>query len=134
MRLWVALTLAARWAYAHSVRFCHAAVLTVAAWYLMLPNPLLDGSPDTNAPLAAWSQSGLYDRAADCEQASMKLIQRSNQQLSRFEKKIDASPKNGPLTTEAVAALYTKYNDIKAGAMRALFSQCVSSDDPRLRE
>jgi hypothetical protein len=100
----------------------------------MLPNPLLDGSPDTNAPLAAWTQSGIYDRAADCEQARLKLIQRTKQQLSRFEKQIDAWPQNGPPTTEAATALYTKYNDIKAGAMRALFSQCVPSDDPRLRE
>jgi hypothetical protein len=63
----------------------------------------------------------------------MKLIQRTKQQLSRFEKQLDASPKNAPPTTEAAAALYTKYNDIKASAMRALYSQCVSSDDPRLK-
>jgi len=112
----------------------HTAALALAGWYLILPNPLLDGSPDTNAPLSAWSQSGIFDRAADCEQANLKLIQRARQQLSRFEKQIDSSPKNSGPTTEAAAALSTKYNDIKAGAMRALFSQCVSSDDPRLRE
>jgi hypothetical protein len=112
----------------------HAAVLALAGWYLILPNSLLDGSPDTNAPLSAWTQSGIFDRAADCDRASLKLIQRSKQQLTRFEKQIDSSPKNGPQTTEAAAALHAKYSDIEAAAMKALFSQCVSSHDPRLTE
>jgi hypothetical protein len=112
----------------------HAATLILAGWYLILPNPLLDGSPDTNAPLSAWTQSGIFDRAGDCERASLQLIQRERQQLSRFEKQIDSSLKNGHPTTEAAAALYTKYSDIKTAAMRALFSQCVSSNDPRLTD
>jgi hypothetical protein len=109
-------------------------MLVFAGWHLMLPNPLLDDFSDTNAPLAAWSQSGLYDRAADCEQASMKLIERTKQQVSRFEKQIEASPESRPPTVEAAAALSTKYGDLKARAMRALSSQCVSSKDPRLAE
>ena len=112
----------------------HTAALALVGWYLIVPNPLLDGSPDTNAPLSAWTQSGLFDRAADCEQANRQLIQRAKQQLSRFERQVNSSPKDPPLTADEVAALSTRYNNIKAGAMRALSSQCVSSRDPRLRE
>jgi len=128
------LTLAPQQPYAQTVKLRDTAALALAGWYLILPNPLLDGSPDTKAPLSAWTQSGLFDRAADCEQANLKLIQRAEQRLSRLDKRVDSSPKNRPLTTEAAAALGAKYDDIKAGAMRALFSQCVWSKDPRLTE
>jgi hypothetical protein len=111
-----------------------AALLAVILWYLLLPNPLIDGSPDTKAPLSAWTQSGIFDGAADCEHAHRKLMQRAKQKLSQFDKQIGPSLKNSRPTTAAAAAQHTRYREIENGAMRALSSQCVSSDDPRLTD
>ena len=62
---------------------CHAAALALVGWYLILPRVLPNGATDIKAPLSEWEQSGVFDHAADCNQAMLELGYRSLQQTAK---------------------------------------------------
>jgi len=83
----------------------HAAALALVGWNLLLP-PLNDGKPDLSAPLSTWEQWHAFDTADLCEQ-------------NRAFK----------------ADQMRKYDNAKTkwSEMFGVYSQCISTDDPRLK-
>ena len=119
-----------------SVMKCyHDFALVLVSWYLILPPVLPNGSPNTKLPLSQWEQSGAFDRATDCNQARMELLQRAGRQLARVRQQLEPEAQtdpNRPLSEmpglgEAAARAATF-------ALRVNSAQCISTDDPRLKE
>lgn len=85
------------------------AALTLVGWYLMLP-PMINGQPATNEPLSTWTIWHAFDTATDCE-ANRDF--KAKQMRELFKKNsADAD---------------------KWGTLFGVDSQCVASDDPRLK-
>ncbi len=84
----------------------HAAALALVGWYLMVPAP-----GNESAPLQYWSQLGSYDTAKACEQDR-------NQWYGMMERKGFALKNYQP-------------EDVKRSWNA---SECIASDDPRLKE
>ena len=92
----------------------HAAALSLAGWYLMVPPPLLHANPpvDLEAPLSKWSLFSMHDSAAECEKGLVAFYK-----LARAE--LTANP--------ADEGDRMQFYQLES-------SQCVNSDDPRLKE
>ncbi len=93
----------------------HAAAVALVGWYLMVP-PVVEkaGSyeADFNAPLSRWSVDSPFDTAAECRAVNANLVQ---QQTRVFD--------------QAQA-----HSRERAVAQRLIVSQCIETDDPRLKE
>jgi hypothetical protein len=86
-----------------------AAALALVGWYLMVP-PTKDANQiDPSVPLPKWVVLRAFDTAAACNDAQDQL----RYQVSRLNLQI-------PVASAASEA--------------AEFSQCIASDDPRLKE
>jgi len=94
----------------------HAAALALVGWYLMLP-PQHGGSADfnTHAPLSEWTVLEKYDDTSACERGKMD-------QLSKW---YDRASVDRPGTKEAEKDILM--------TIRLNDSQCIASDDPRLK-
>ena len=127
----------------------HAAALAFVGWYLMLPPPRFDATPqnlpipgeaNTDAPFKFWDAEGSFDSASDCEAAKQKGID--------FHRWIDAKERREHpdwLTEQHQRADEEKMDreyKVPQGYHRALrnfgllsaaLAQCVASDDPRLK-
>ena len=92
----------------------HAAALALVVWYLMLPPPLLHGNPpvDLEAPVSKWRLFSIHESAAECEKG-----------LVAFYKSAKA---------ELIANPADERDRIQFYQLES--SQCVASDDPRLKE
>jgi hypothetical protein len=92
----------------------HAAALVLTGWYLMVPPPLLHGSPpvDIEAPLSKWRLFSMHESAAECEQGLVAFYKLAKKELR-------ANPAN-----EGDRIQYYQLES----------SQCVASDDQRLKE
>ena len=91
----------------------HAAALTLVVWYLMIP-PSGDLASDLATglePLWQWFQIGSFDSEDACQQGRHLMI-------SRFMADLQKDPSN----TEDFHSFDAFY-----------YSQCVASDDPRLK-
>ena len=87
----------------------HAVALALIGWYLMVP-PTKDANHiDPSVPLPKWVVLRAFDTAAACNDAQDQLRYR----VSRLNLQI-------PVASAASEA--------------AEFSQCIASDDPRLKE
>jgi hypothetical protein len=106
----------------------HAAALALVGWYLMIPpgaSSGLSGKEALSAPLSEWRHGASFDSADHCERI-LNTIRRN----SAAEYKT------------AVKAWHAKYDNQHADrALHALavektaeYSQCVASDDARLKE
>jgi hypothetical protein len=92
--------------------FHHAAALALVGWYMMVP-PLshtVRFEVDYRAPVTAWPIMRSFDNAEGCEDYR-------SHELEKYRASAATAPTNIPQTFS---------NAI-------LFSQCVASDDPRLR-
>jgi len=91
----------------------HSAALALAGWYLMAPPASSDplGGVDLDAPLAKWNIAGPHDTAVDCSTMQINMIKIAK---SKF------------------AANPSRANKIYGDAI--LSSQCMATDDPRLKE
>jgi hypothetical protein len=92
----------------------HAAALALVGWYLMVPPPVLHRSPpvDLEAPLSAWRLFSMHDTAAECERGLVAFYKLAK--------------------TELVANPADERDRIRFYQLES--SQCVASDDPRLKE
>jgi hypothetical protein len=88
----------------------HGAALALVGWYLMVPIPGSDPIPDPVATFSKWVSIRSFDSAEGCEDARSNDIRAGT---------------GGPQLTA-----YTE-QEIKRVL---LLSQCVASDDPRLKE
>ena len=84
----------------------HAVALALVGWYLIVP---LKGHPE--APLKYWTHMWSFDTAKECQQSLLGMIARIDQP--------NVSPPQGFTREEFRQEL--------------LGSQCVESDDPRLK-
>lgn len=86
----------------------HVAALAIVGWYLIMPPRLPQGGPDLNAPLNQWMHGDAADSSKskqDCEQFRQALM--------------EGMERAGKMT------------DLTRTVME--HSQCVSTDDPRLK-
>jgi hypothetical protein len=97
----------------HRRRILHYAAAGLLGWYLMVPpvSHTEQFQVDEHAPLGQWLVFEAFDNAKDCNDAQVR-------RASADKAKATANPK----TTEQTVA----------NAMIA--SQCIASDDPRLKE
>jgi len=103
---------------------CHAAVLALVGWYLMMPpfvkvgpgprDPGRDRVPDSDAPLSKWFWAGSFDSVDACQRSQEK-------EISRTQRRNSLSP-SPPAETGT---------NVKTALQRA---RCIDSDDPRLKE
>jgi hypothetical protein len=91
----------------------HAAALALVGWYRMTP-PLVHREPDETAALSGWSIGRAFDTAKECEDYRSWSQERTKSEM----------PNGG------VHPVNTK----QRFAEGILLSQCVASDDPRLKE
>jgi len=93
----------------------HAAAVALVGWYLMIP-PVIEkaGSyeADFNAPLSRWSVNSPFDSASECRAVNANLVL---QQRRVFDQ----------------AQVHSRD---WAVAQRLVVSQCIASDDPRLKD
>ena len=94
------------------MRPCHATAFALVGWYLMVP-PVSHGELDNTAPLGVWRIAHAFDTAKGCEDYRFQIQERSHKDV----------PSGGQLAT----------NDNQRFAEAAVFSQCVSADDRRLK-
>jgi hypothetical protein len=89
------------------VKACHAAMLALAGWYLMIPSSALPPNIAYKQPLRKWQIVRGFDEADDCQDFLDSFFEDSRQKQS-------------------VGMLEPAYRDY-------MFAECVASDDPRLR-
>jgi hypothetical protein len=105
----------------------HAAALALVGWYLMAPFPsALDETRRSH-----WSMLRAFDSAAGCDEGR-DLLQKhaANDLRQRFGV---APNKDGILSAVKKATDTDELNDIMSMAA-GLSSECISTDDPRLKE
>ena len=92
----------------------HAAALALVGWYLMIP-PIIEKAggyeADFNAPISRWSVNSPFDAASECRAVNGQLVLEQKQRLDK-----------APIHSLDWAV-----------AQRLVTSQCISSDDPRLK-
>ena len=93
---------------------CHAAMLALVGWYLMYPPLTPDNQVLTERPLAEWKSGASFDTAKDCEAARSHVS------------------KDGEKLQDAAEAAHDAIGGNLARDMT--WAQCVTSDDPRLKE
>jgi hypothetical protein len=91
----------------------HAAALALVDWYLMTP-PLVHREPDETAALGRWIIGRAFDTAKECE----------DYRFGSQERTKSDTPNDGAHPVNAKQRF----------AEAILLSQCVASDDPRLKE
>lgn len=94
----------------------HAAALVLVGWYLMLPPIGANDSPDPSLPLPqGWSIYRSFDTASECENAKSEYGDKASKKLGKIKKGTDE---------------YTYWHIYGPGL---IFSQCIATDDPRLK-
>jgi hypothetical protein len=93
----------------------HTAVLALVGWYLMTPPPLFHSRPDVDldAPLGKWTVYEALDSAKECEADRSATFHLANQ-------KVLGDPTDDP--------------KLRAIRDQLAASQCIATDDPRLKE
>ena len=94
----------------------HTAALVLVGWYLMIPPPVPGALtvPDVGAFLGDWFIKSAFDTAKECEDYHSRIMESTKKDL----------PRKNQLPKTPTAYVAT--------AM--LWSQCVASDDPRLKQ
>jgi hypothetical protein len=106
---------------ARFVKLNYAAALALVGWYLMIPTPYDENSMryEPGLPLSKWTAINSFDSAEDCANvhaAMLKLMKKDIPKGSNATKEINEAP-----VASRLAFLYTQ-------------GQCISTDDPRLKE
>jgi hypothetical protein len=93
------------------VNLRHATALAIVGWYLMVPTPAPETFMTVTPPIGRWAHRGSYDSEKECDQALDEMYRKSER--AGFEMK-GFSPE-----------------DVRRSWA---FAQCISTDDPRLKE
>ncbi len=99
------------------MKLCHAAALSLMAWYLMVP-PVIPNTPreaNKSAPLSQRTIRRTFPRNEGCEAAKDRLLKRG----MAAQAQRDTTGRRGLRNTEASCILCQ--------------ARCVSEDDPRLK-
>ena len=114
------------------MKLCHIAALVTVSWYLIMPPG--SAPPGTNgarlmteAPLSQWFQHGSFDTAKECYQTRQTWALSILKQIADFTKQEECSPDKPMRQCPGTKHLFGRYAAVYA-------SQCVASDDPRLKE
>jgi hypothetical protein len=107
-------------------------------WYLIVPPPVgtREGAiaPDVKAPISQWVQMGQYDNAYDCSTAQYGALRFLGPQMDHVTRKIATLPSSDNLLSETKRKLFQKEAKITFSLLAIIKAQCISSDDPRLKE
>ena len=99
----------------------HAAVLAIAAWYLMIPPIGADNKIDPHAPLSQWRKGLSFLSQKECDDSLKDAIQNPMTPAEyQAAAKATRKAKMKPLTMSEMTKRTTE-------------SQCVAGDDPRLK-
>jgi hypothetical protein len=100
----------------------HAAMLALVGWYLMVPPYNDNFVVNTHAPLSQWQVFQAYDDAFACNAVQAQGMKTASDKLKHREKHVHEYPPG------------TAYRDrFIAQQWQYLDSQCIASDDPRLK-
>ena len=92
----------------------HAAALALVGWYLMIP-PVIEKAggyeADFDAPLARWAVNTPFDSASECGAVNGGLVLQQKRQMDKAR----------------------SHSLDWAIAQSMVTSQCISTDDPRLK-
>lgn len=88
----------------------HAVALALTGWYLMIPPQLDKRTVDQTAPISKWTVYSPHDTADACH-------------LAQVEQRTIAEQKATQIRDQDVGVVLRQF----------LESQCIASDDPRLR-
>lgn len=95
----------------------HAAALALVSFYLLTP-PMTQSpvaiSIHANLPLSEWENQGTFDTKEECERGKAEIVAQHPTPTGYWEHWRDG------------------FRSFEGSAMR--LSQCISSDDPRLKE
>jgi hypothetical protein len=97
------------------MKLSHAAALALVGWYLMVPPTIKkDGGyeADFNAPLSRWSVNTPFDSTTECAALNSEVV-------LEYKKRLDKA----------------RIHSFEWAVAQSLVdSQCISTDDPRLKE
>jgi DNA-binding transcriptional regulator of glucitol operon len=112
----------------------HAAALALVGWYLMTPHPDSSGKLNFKAPLSQWNQIGAFANAATCNQERESELDLAEKGIATVKKEIEALPDTGKRPLREVSPkVYEDESTVSAFALKVRASQCIASDDPRLK-
>ena len=119
-------------------RLRHAAALSLAGWYLMVPQPdAIRQPPNLNAPLSQWNQAGAFDTAAACDKERESRRKLALGGLEEVQREFDALPDSVKASKQPIGKVAPKVAqddlEVSTFAMEIQASRCISSDDPRLK-
>jgi hypothetical protein len=99
-----------------SMNLRHAAALALVGWYLMLPQVIHTANDnyaaDYDSPLSKWAVNTPFDSASPCGATQSGTIMKGQRDMKKFRRNS---------LDWAIAQSLTQ-------------AQCISTDDPRLRE
>jgi len=103
----------------------HAAALALVGWYLLIAPTTAQNQADLQAPLSKWLNAGSFDSASGCEAIRRRITKDLWSEKDRlewqFRQRDIRHSGHHPVS-------YSEY------AKRLQGAQCVSTDDPRLKE
>jgi hypothetical protein len=119
----------------------HAAALALMGWYLIIPPPVgmqewgvtLDTRVNSKAPLSQWVQLGQYDNANECAAAQEATLRSLGRQMGDVRGQIANLPSSDKLLSERNLKLFEENAETYFKVLEIIKSQCISSDDPRLK-
>jgi hypothetical protein len=115
----------------------HAAALALVGWYLMMPPALPDETPNPKAPLSQWDQVNEFDTAAACHKAFNDQNVLAEKALDQVKQQMDSLPSSIMQSkrpfSELEPELYQADRRASIFAVNAAVSQCIATDDPRLK-
>ena len=103
----------------------HATALALVGWYLMVPPGKSSGLPP-DAPLSQWRHMVSFDSATQCERLLHRLRADFSAATKAEIKAWHGSNRDDVHSERALHAL--------AAEATAKDSQCIATDDPRLKE
>jgi hypothetical protein len=112
----------------------HAAALALVGWYLMTPPVASEENWNRvmpPAPLGRWTTRDSFDTSDACKKARDDLIAKvDNDNADEYERWLDGRATSPKLLHEWAA----RYSLTAATTDANDRSQCIASDDPRLKE
>jgi|SRR5713101_6058180 len=112
----------------------HAAALALVGWYLLRPPGPNNGAPDFKAPLSRWTYSGSFDSAKGCERERDSRIDLGEHTIHDMKDTVDKlDQRQAVVSKERLQAFREDFGEARTFWIQYTASQCVATDDPRLK-